>query len=40
MWILITIAGLLILLASHDLIQRKHAILRSFPVIGHLRYVL
>jgi glutamate synthase domain-containing protein 2 len=25
---------------AHDLIQRKHAILRNFPVVGHLRFVL
>ena len=31
---------LLILVAIHDLCQRKHAILRNFPVIGHLRYWL
>ena len=24
--------------AAHDLSQRKHAILRNFPVVGHLRY--
>ena len=24
--------------ATHDLIQRKHAILRNFPVVGHLRF--
>ena len=27
-------------LAAHDLIQKKHAILRNFPVVGHLRYLL
>ncbi|WP_029137127.1 FMN-binding glutamate synthase family protein [Nakamurella lactea] len=27
-------------LAAYDLTQRKHAILRNFPVIGHLRYLL
>jgi glutamate synthase (ferredoxin) len=27
-------------LAAHDLTQRKHAILRNFPVIGHLRFQL
>ena len=27
-------------LAAHDLLQRKHAILRNYPVVGHLRYVL
>ena len=26
--------------ATHDLIQRKHAILRNFPVVGHLRFLL
>ena len=26
--------------AAHDLTQRKHAILRNFPVVGHLRYQL
>jgi glutamate synthase domain-containing protein 2 len=27
-------------LAVHDLVQRKHAILRNFPVIGHGRYLI
>lgn len=27
-------------LALHDLVQRKHALLRNYPVVGHLRYVL
>ena len=26
--------------AAHDLKQRKHAILRNFPVVGHFRYLL
>ena len=26
--------------ATHDVIQRKHAILRNYPVIGHLRFQL
>ena len=26
--------------AAHDLIQRRHAILRNFPVIGHGRYLI
>jgi glutamate synthase domain-containing protein 2 len=26
--------------AAHDVTQRKHAILRNFPVIGHLRFTL
>ncbi len=26
--------------AAHDLTQKKHAILRNFPVVGHLRFTL
>jgi glutamate synthase domain-containing protein 2 len=27
-------------LAAHDLLQRRHALLRNFPVLGHARYLL
>ena len=27
-------------LAIHDLVQRRHALLRNFPVIGHGRYLV
>jgi glutamate synthase domain-containing protein 2 len=27
-------------LAAYDVLQRRHAILRNFPVVGHLRFVL
>jgi glutamate synthase domain-containing protein 2 len=37
----LTIAGLaLAAVAVYDLVQRKHAILRNFPIIGHFRYIL
>lgn len=26
--------------ATHDVLQRKHAILRNFPIVGHLRFLL
>jgi glutamate synthase domain-containing protein 2 len=26
--------------AGHDLVQRRHALLRNFPVVGHARYLL
>ena len=26
--------------AAYDLAQKKHALLRNFPVVGHLRYLL
>jgi glutamate synthase domain-containing protein 2 len=37
---LIFCALAVIILAAHDLLQKKHAILRNFPVIGHLRYLI
>jgi hypothetical protein len=26
--------------AAHDALQRRHAILRNFPLVGHARYLL
>src|SRR5687767_893425 len=26
--------------AAHDLLQRQHALLRNFPVLGHARYLI
>ncbi|GAA0969544.1 Ferredoxin-dependent glutamate synthase 2 [Nocardioides aquaticus] len=26
--------------AAHDLVQKKHAVLRNFPVVGHARYLV
>lgn len=40
MWVLGTILTLLAVVALYDLTQRRHAVLRNFPVIGHLRYWL
>ncbi len=31
--------GLLVGVVAYDLLQRKHAILRNFPVLGHFRYL-
>jgi glutamate synthase domain-containing protein 2 len=39
-WIVAVIAVLLVAVAIHDLTQRQHAILRTFPVVGHVRYWL
>ena len=38
--IVLVLVALLVLLAVYDLLQRKHAILRNFPIIGHFRYML
>ncbi len=32
--------GPILLLCAYDLLQKKHTILRNYPVIGHLRYML
>ena len=34
------VLAFLLLVAVYDLVQTKHAILRSFPIIGHFRYIL
>lgn len=33
-------AAALALVAARDLVQKKHALLRNFPVLGHARYLL
>ena len=38
--VLIAFACLLACMATWDLLQKKHAILRNFPIIGHFRYWL
>lgn len=39
-WTVAIFIGLIALVAIHDVTQKKHAILRNFPVIGHFRYWL
>ena len=39
-WIGIGFGGLLLAGLVYDLTQRKHAILRNFPIVGHFRYWL
>ncbi len=40
LWLALGILSFLLLVAVYDLVQKRHAILRNFPVIGHLRYWL
>jgi glutamate synthase (ferredoxin) len=40
MLILTVMAAALVVVVCLDLFQRKHAILRNFPVVGHFRYLL
>jgi len=39
-WFGIAVAAVLVVVAIHDLTQKKHAILRNFPIVGHFRYWL
>jgi glutamate synthase domain-containing protein 2 len=39
-WIGIAVLALLVVVAAYDLLQKKRAILRNFPIIGHFRYWL
>jgi glutamate synthase domain-containing protein 2 len=34
------VLAFLLVVTVYDLVQKKHAILRSFPIIGHFRYIL
>src|SRR6476620_8924356 len=38
-WLLI-ISLPLLLIAIRDILQKKHALIRNYPLIGHLRYLL
>src|SRR5579862_5377295 len=40
LWILVGIGGFVVLLALHDVVQKRRAIIRNFPVIGHMRNIL
>jgi len=40
LWVLIAVVIFLVVVTIHDVTQRRHAILRNFPVIGHLRYLI
>lgn len=39
-WIVVALVVFLVVVAIHDVFQKKHTILRNFPVIGHLRYLI
>jgi glutamate synthase domain-containing protein 2 len=40
-WIWLAVIGALLLaLGAYDLIQRRHSILRNYPILGHMRFML
>ena len=36
-WVVVMAVALVVAIAIYDLTQRQHAILRTFPVVGHFR---
>jgi glutamate synthase domain-containing protein 2 len=40
LWVALVLVVALGLLTVYDLTQKRHAILRNYPVVGHLRYIL
>ena len=38
LWSMVVFTPLL-MLGFYDLLQKKHAVLRNFPLIGHFRYI-
>ena len=39
-WVLLGVVGALLVLGIWDLLQRRHSILRNYPVLGHMRFLL
>jgi glutamate synthase (ferredoxin) len=39
MWFLVGLAAVVGLVVVYDLVQKDHAILRNFPIVGHFRYL-
>ena len=39
-WVLVVAIAVLLVVGIHDLVQKKHSILRNYPVLGHLRFLM
>jgi glutamate synthase domain-containing protein 2 len=39
-WIPAALVAILAVVGLYDLVQRKHSVLRNYPVLGHLRFLL
>ena len=40
LWIVVGILAFFLLVAIHDVTQRRHAVVHNYPIIGHLRYFM
>jgi glutamate synthase domain-containing protein 2 len=39
-WVLVALLALLLCVAVYDVTQKRHSILRNYPVLGHMRFLL
>ncbi|WP_174557064.1 FMN-binding glutamate synthase family protein [Nocardia jejuensis] len=39
-WLLAALPAALLLVGIYDMVQRKHSILRNYPILGHMRFLL
>lgn len=39
-WVLTAVVALIAVVGVYDLVQRKHSVLRNYPVLGHMRFLL
>src|SRR4051794_21745544 len=39
-WVVAAVLAGLVALGLHDLVQRRHSLLRNYPLLGHLRFLL
>ena len=39
-WFPFGLAAMLALLGTHDLLQTRHSLLRNYPIVGHIRFIL
>lgn len=39
-WAPFSFAAMLVLLGTHDVLQTRHSLLRNYPIVGHIRFLL
>ena len=39
-WVLVAVLLLLLAVGCYDLVQKKHSVLRNYPVLGHMRFLM
>jgi glutamate synthase domain-containing protein 2 len=39
-WLLVAVVAILLVIGLYDVLQRRHSILRNYPILGHMRFLL